>query len=66
MKRQLRVELTEYRPYIELLQECLNEDGAFKMSMTDAVKIAVEQALERLVPDVKITKARKLYVKIPF
>jgi hypothetical protein len=44
----------------------LNEDGAYRMSMTDAVKIAVEQAVERLVPDVVITRTRKKYIKIPF
>ena len=64
--RILRIDLSEYRPYIEQLQEKLNEDGANKMSMTDAVKIAVEQALQRLVPDVVIRKTRKRYIHIPF
>jgi hypothetical protein len=62
----LRIDLTDYRPYIGLLVDRLNDDGAYRMSMTDAVKIAVEQAVERLVPDVVITRTRKKYVKIPF
>lgn len=66
MDKVLRVDLTEYRPYIEMLRERLNEDGCFRMSLTDAVKIAVEGALERLVPDVVITRARKRYIEIKF
>lgn len=62
----LRVDLTEYRPYIEMLREQLNKDGAYRMSLTDAVKIAVEGTLERLVPDVVITRARKRYIEIKF
>lgn len=65
-KKVLRVDLTEYRPYIEMLRERLNKDGVFRMSLTDAVKIAVEGALERLVPDVVITRARKRYIEIKF
>lgn len=65
-KRTLRVDLTVYRPYIEVLRDRLNEDGCFKMSLTDAVKIAIEGALERLVPDVVVTKARKKYIEINF
>ncbi|HKI53528.1 MAG TPA: hypothetical protein VJ987_05340 [Anaerolineales bacterium] len=37
--RTLRIDLTNYRPYIQALQDKLNEDGLFTMSMTDAVKI---------------------------
>jgi hypothetical protein len=66
MATNTRIELDEYRPYIEMLRDRLNEDGAFTMSMTDAVKIAIEQALERLVPDVKINRTRKKYIRIPF
>lgn len=66
MKTILRVDLTEYRPYIQALQDRLNEDGVYSMSMTDAVKIAVERAVEKLLPDVEIKKTRKKYVKINF
>jgi hypothetical protein len=62
----LRIDLTDYREYIQALRDRLNEDGAHKMSMTDAVKICIEQAAERLMPDVKVNKTRKRYIKIPF
>jgi len=62
----LRVDLTEYRVYIEALQDRLNADGAYRMSMTDAVKIAIEKAVEKLLPDVEIKKKRKQYNKINF
>lgn len=62
----LRIDLTDYRPYIELLRDRLNEDGAFKMSLTDVVKIAIEGAMQRMVPDVVITRTRKKYIEIPF
>jgi exonuclease V gamma subunit len=66
VKTKLRIDLTEYKPYIQALQDRLNEDGACKMSMTDAVKIAIEKAVENLLPDVKINKKRKRYIKINF
>jgi hypothetical protein len=62
----LRIDLTDYREYIQALRDRLNADGAYRMSMTDAVKIAIEQAAERLMPDVKVNKTRKRYIKIPF
>ena len=64
--KKLRIDLTDYRPYIETLQDKLNEDGLFTMSMTDAVKIAIEKAVERVLPDVVINKTRKKYIKINF
>jgi len=64
--RTLRIDLTNYRPYIEALQDRLNEDGLFTMSMTDVVKIAIEKAVERMLPDVVINKTRKKYIKINF
>lgn len=66
MKTKLRIDLTEYKPYIQALQDRLNEDGAYKMSMTDAVKIAIEKAMENLLPDVKVNRTRKRYIKINF
>jgi len=62
----LRIDLTDYRPYIQALQDRLNEDGVYTMSMTDAVKIAIEKAVENLLPDVIINKTRKKYIKINF
>lgn len=61
-----RIDLTDYRVYIEALQDKLNEDGAYTMSMTDAVKIAIEKAVSNLLPDVEIKKTRKKYIKINF
>lgn len=66
MKTKLRIDLTEYKPYIQALQDRLNDDGAYKMSMTDAVKISIEKAVENLLPDVKVNKTRKRYIKINF
>ena len=64
--KDLRIKLTDYRMYIQALQDRLNQDGAYRMSMTDAVKIAIEQAVERLLPDIQVNKTRKKYIKIPF
>ena len=36
------------------------------MSMTDAVKIAIEKAVEKLLPDVEVNKTRKKYIEIKF
>lgn len=62
----LRIDLTDYRPYIELLRDRLNEDGIYTMSLTDAVKMAIEKTVEKLLPDVEIKKTRKKYIKIDF
>jgi len=62
----LRIDLTDYEVYIRALQDKLNEDGAYRMSMTDAVKIAIEKAVEKVLPDVEIKKKRKQYIKINF
>ena len=62
----LRIDLTEYQIYIQALQDKLNEDGAYQMSMTDAVKMCIEKAVEKLLPNVEIKKTRKKYVKINF
>ena len=62
----LRIDLTDYRPYIEALTDALNERGVYRMSLTDAVKIAIEKAVERLLPDVEVKKTRKKYIEINF
>ena len=61
-----RPDLTDYEPYISLLAEKLNEEALFKMSKTDAVKIAIEKALQNLVPEVVINKTRKIYQTLNF
>ncbi|HLA88156.1 MAG TPA: hypothetical protein VJL10_09045 [Anaerolineales bacterium] len=61
-----RPDLTDYLPCIEALADKLNEDAIYKMSRTDAVKIALEKALEKVVPDVVINKKRKRYIKLDF
>lgn len=62
----LRVDLSEYRVYVQALQDRLNEEGVYRMSMTDAVKIAIEKAVESLLPDVEVKKMRKKYIRINF
>jgi hypothetical protein len=58
-----RPDLTDYRLYVDALVDKLNETGYHKMSRTDAVKIAIEQAAAKVIPDVVIPKKRKLYIK---
>ena len=48
------------------LVDRLNEDSAFKMSKTDAVKFAIEKAVKNVLPDVVIKPKRKRYIKINF
>lgn len=61
-----RPDLTDYEYYVELLADKLNEESLFKMSKTDAVKIAIEKALQNLVPDVVVNKKRKIYQILEF
>ena len=64
MRRTLRIDLTDYRPYLELLRDRLNKDGLNKMTLTDAAKIAIERSMESIAPDVKIIKTRKKYIRL--
>jgi len=61
-----RPDLTDYLPCIEALADKLNEDAIYKMSRTDAVKIASSFNFEKVVPDVVINKKRKRYIKLDF
>ena len=61
-----RPDLTEYEYLVQALTDKLNEEALFRMSKTDAVKIAVEKALQALVPDVVIDKKRKIYQILEF
>lgn len=64
--KKFRPDLSEYEIYVELLVDKLNEEGLYKMNKTDAVKVAIEKAVEKLLPDVEIRKTRKKYIKINF
>ena len=64
--RKLRIDLTEYRPYLEVLRDQLNKDGMYNMTLTDAAKIAIERSMEKIAPDVKIIKTRKKYIRLEF
>lgn len=66
MGSKFRPDLTEYEVYVEILADKLNERSLLKMSKTDAVKIAIEKVLERVAPDVKVDKRRKLYQTLEF
>jgi hypothetical protein len=64
MKNQFRPDLSDYEIYVMALVDKLNEDAAFKMSKTDAVKLAIEKAVKNLLPDVVIVPKRKRYVSL--
>lgn len=61
-----RPDLTDYESYIEMLADKLNEEALIKMSKTDAIKIAIEKALQILVPNVVINKKRNIYQVLEF
>jgi len=62
----LRPDLTDYRPYVEMLQDTLNEEALFKMSMTDVIKILIEQAISKHHPDIEVVRVRKAYQILEF
>lgn len=66
MKKKFRPDLTDYEIYVMALVDRLNEDSAFTMSKTDAVKFAIEKAVKNVLPDVVIKQKRKRYIKINF
>lgn len=61
-----RPDLTDYEPFISILADKLNETAIDKMSKTDAVKIAIERALEKVCPDCKVVKKRKAFRTLNF
>jgi len=65
-KHQLRIDLTDYEPYIDMLVDRLNQDSVRKMSRPDVIKILIEKAMDKLSPDVRITKTRRLYETLKF
>lgn len=66
IRHKFRPDLSDYLPYVEALRDKLNEDALYSMSLTDAVKIAVERSVEKVLPQVVVNKKRKKYIKINF
>lgn len=61
-----RPDLTDYRIYVELLLDRLNQEALFKMSMTDVIKILIEQKMAEVLPDVVVDKKRRVYQVLEF
>jgi hypothetical protein len=61
-----RPDLTDYEPYVMALVDALNENALYRMSKTDAVKVAIEQACKKVLPDVTIKPKRKRRVTLEF
>jgi len=59
-----RIDLTDYRIYLEVLRERLNEDAIYRMSMTDVVKLLVEKAMRNYCPDIVVKSKRKRYIRL--
>lgn len=64
--KKFRPDLSAYEIYVLALVDKLNEDAAFPMSKTDAVKLAIEKACKSVLPDVIIQPKRKRYVRLDF
>lgn len=64
-QRKFRPDLSDYEILIMALVDKLNENGLYKMSKTDAVKIAIEQAVKKVLPDVVVRPKRKRYIRLP-
>jgi hypothetical protein len=56
-----RIDLTDYRIYIDVLLERLNQDSVYKMSMEDMYKIFTEQAMAKYCPDIVICPNRRRF-----
>lgn len=59
-----RPDLTDYELLIMALVDKLNEKSVHKMSKTDAVKIAIEKAVNKILPDITIKPKRKKYISL--
>lgn len=66
MKKKFRPDLSDYEFFILALVDKLNEDSVYKMSKTDAVKLAIEKAVKNVLPDIEITPKRKRYIKLDY
>ena len=56
-----RPDLTDYRVYIDVLLEKLNENAVYKMSIEDLMKLLIEKAMKNYCPDVVVVPKRKRY-----
>jgi hypothetical protein len=65
-KKKFRPDLSEYEIYILALVDKLNEESMFKMSKTDAVKMAIEKAVKNVLPDIVIKPKRKRYEALKY
>jgi len=65
-RKKFRPDLTDYEIFILALVDKLNENSIFKMSKTDAVKMAIEQACKKVLPDIEIKPKRKRYIRLEF
>lgn len=61
-----RPDLTDYRIYIDVLLEKLNEDSFYKMSIEDLMKLLIEKAMKNYCPDIVIKPNRKRYERLKF
>ena len=66
MAHRLRIDLTDYEPFIDALVDRLNRDSVRKMTRPDVIKILIERAIENIAPDVKINRKRRLYETLKF
>lgn len=66
-RKKFRPDLSGYYEFLIMaLVDKLNHDAVYKMSKTDAVKMAIESAARKILPDVEIKPKRKRYIKIDF
>lgn len=65
-RKKFRPDLTDYEILIMALVDKLNEDSVYKMSKTDAVKLAVEKVIKTVLPDIEIKPKRKRYITLKF
>lgn len=61
-----RPDLTEYRVYIDVLLEKLNDGSVYRMSIEDLMKLLIEKAMKQYCPDVVIVPKRKRYIRLEF
>ena len=65
-RKKFRPDLTDYDFLIMALVDKLNENGVYRMSKTDAVKIAIEKAVKNILPDIVVKPKRKRYIRLNF
>ena len=61
-----RIDMTDYRVYIDVLIDRLNDESFYKMSMEDLMKLLVEKAMKVYCPDVVIIPNRKRFERLTF